>query len=250
MASHKQHVCMHRPGLEAQDRQEKVLKVETVKAGDGESSPCVGHRQRQLSCENGLFLLTAQWQVWQRGCGGLQESSKWRLLNLLQQLILTNEVLIQMKLRYAWRSCLLKLLSTSWRVKAASAPAGRAVISKLGLAVKPKSGQVLDVKVLQCSNRSSAGSHYISYPWDWDGKAALGTVEYLLWKPLLDQAWLHWPSWTFRKFIFRGKTIYVCEIQTASCCFKTGKTSWLLRYQECQQYSRAAGVRDFSSCLG
>lgn len=74
MASHKLHVCTRRPGLKAPNRRTKILKVKTVEAGDGESSPHAGHRQRQLSCENGLFLLLVQQQVWQRMCGGLQES--------------------------------------------------------------------------------------------------------------------------------------------------------------------------------
>lgn len=63
MASHEQHFCAHQPGPEAQDRQTNILKVET-EAGDRESSHHAGHRQRP-SCENGLFLLVVQQQVWQ-----------------------------------------------------------------------------------------------------------------------------------------------------------------------------------------
>lgn len=47
---------------------QKILKAETVEAGDGESSPHAGHRQRQLSRENGLFLPVVQQHVWQWAC--------------------------------------------------------------------------------------------------------------------------------------------------------------------------------------
>ena len=116
-----QHICTRQPGLEAWGRQRfwRLKQPSESEAGDGESSSRVGHRQRQLSCENGLFLPVAQWQAWQRACGGLQESSKRGLLDLLQQLVIANEALIQRKFRHAWCSCLVKLLPVSWRVKAA-----------------------------------------------------------------------------------------------------------------------------------